>query len=113
MDIRNFGPGTEFENLLIRMGIAIPDCQQCLARKILMNSLGPNGCRQQREPLLVELRAAAAQFRWQVKLTAVAKALRHGIVLNVLDPVASLFDKAIERAEAKQRSNYHSETPPT
>lgn len=80
----------------------MPESCNCNALRSEMNALGVDGCRRMRDHLLVQLRDNAAHVPWTSYATATVAAVRTGIAwrLNPLDPVGSLLDEAIRRAES-------------
>lgn len=92
--------GTHLEKLISQIGIQPNAACSCVSLKSRMNAWEIQGCRDNREAILLELRANAAQYGWLGKITAARKAVETGIAwhVNWLDPLPGLLDLAIERA---------------
>lgn len=98
------GPGTELSKLLSTFGIKPrADCS-CNLLINTMDSLGPAGCRQNKEKLLKLMRKNQDKYGWGSYLKAGFNAVRTGWVfkLNPLDPLPQLFDEAVRLAEQNQ-----------
>ena len=98
------GPGTELSRLLSSLGIKPrADCSCNLLIKT-MDSLGPEGCRQNKEKLLKLMQKNQDKYGWGSYLRAGFNAVRTGWVfkLNPLNPLPGLFDEAIRLAEQDQ-----------
>lgn len=95
------GPGTELSNLLSEFGIKPRTGCSCNLLIDTMNSLGPNGCRANKEKLLKLMRKNQDKYGWGTYLRAGFNAVRTGWVfkLNPIDPLPQLFDEAVRRAE--------------
>ncbi len=98
------GPGTELSNLLSEFGIKPRTGCSCNLLIDTMNSLGPEGCKQNKEKLLTLMRENQDKYGWGTYLRAGFNAVRTGWVfkLNPMDPLPQLFDEAIKRAEQDQ-----------
>ena len=107
-------PGTEFHNLALQLGIRDKPSCSCKALRRDMDRLGVAGCRAQRDRLLSVIRQNYQQVTSAEKVMAAARAVSSGLALtiNPLDPVGSLFDEAVRRAEAAE-SNPSSAAPVT
>jgi hypothetical protein len=95
------GPGTELKKIFAAFGISpSADCQ-CDAMVTQMNIWGPAGCEDHRGEILAHLNNAYAQLNpsWTEKSAMAAKALALGIIINPLDPAASVLDAAVARAK--------------
>lgn len=102
VDIDN-GVGTEFAALVARLGFeAGPQCR-CKALMNRMNAIGVDGCRRERDLFVATIRDNAKAWGWGSFAVAIAKAVVTGLALQIdpTDPIGSLFDLAIERAEEK------------
>ena len=95
------GPGTEFRRLLEQLGIRPATTCNCTDRMLRMNALGPAGCRRERERLLEEIRAAADGYGLVPTALAGLRAIATGLAarISLVDPIGSLFDEAVRRAE--------------
>jgi hypothetical protein len=97
--------GLEFSRLTATLDIPSKCGGLCekLARE--MNVLGIEGCKEKRERLLGELRETYKLYDWTDKLRAGFNAVASGLALKLvsLDPLAAMFDLALERAEEKAR----------
>lgn len=94
------GPGTEYELLAKEFGVKPVKSCSCTSLKSRMNRLGVHGCRNEREDLIQKLK----ENYTQLSLADKAKALVTGGLpawMNPLDPVASMFEEAVRRAEQK------------
>ncbi len=100
----NKGPGTELSKLLSTFGIKPKANCSCNLLISTMDSLGPAGCRQNKEKLLGLMRKNQDKYGWGSYLRAGFNAIKTGWVfkLNPLDPLPQLFDEAIRRAEQDQ-----------
>lgn len=98
---RSKGPGSELSNLLGSLGIKPKANCSCNLLISTMDSLGPAGCRQNKEKLLGLMRENQDKYGWGTYLRAGFNAVRTGWVfkLNPLDPLPQLFDEAIRLAE--------------
>lgn len=97
------GPGTEFGALVAQLGFESgPQCS-CKALMARMNAIGVEGCRREREPIVAAIRDNAKAWGWGSFAVAAAKAVVTGLVIHIdpTDPIGSLVDLAIARAEAK------------
>lgn len=96
------GPGTELSALIAELGGQASQGCGCdsLARR--MDAGGVTWCRENREEILVALRAAASKWGIGDWLAAAVKPVAWR--LNPLDPCGSLLDLAIERASQPQRT---------
>jgi len=94
------GPGTELTALLASLGIAPLSNCPCKARACQMDAWGPAGCREHRAVIIGWLNES---WNWKAAAGAARQAVVSGLAtrLNPLDPVGSLVDEAIRRAEAK------------
>ena len=103
------GAGSEFAALVAELGITMPDNCTCKALKNQMDMQGPAWCRDNKPQLEVQIKANAGKWGWTEKLANIAtagwKSITTGLALkiNPLDPIPSLFDEAVRRAEVKER----------
>lgn len=100
----DFGPGTELTKILADLGAKPVTACGCKAKAAAMNRLGVDGCRREREKIVVWLAKAYHKLDW----ASAAQAMMAGVIsawslkLNPLDPLGSLVDLAIERASATE-----------
>lgn len=102
--INGTGVGSQLWSLLSRLGIQhTADCS-CVLLAEAMNSLGPQGCREQYNKLLGLMKKNQKKYGWSTYLRAGANAVLLGWIfkLNPLDPLPGLLNKAIELAEQDQ-----------
>ena len=98
------GPGSQLWHLFEKLGIQHrPDCS-CLLLADIMNGLGSEGCREQRDNLLKLMRKNQKKYGWADYLRAGTNMVMLGWMfkLNPLDPLSGLLDKAIALAEEQQ-----------
>lgn len=69
-----------------------------------MNRWGTAGCRERREEIVTHLQKQAEKFGWTGLLYVAARTIGSGLAfrLSLIDPIGSLVDEAIRRAEAKE-----------
>lgn len=102
--VPDFGPGNEFKALTDSIKMEPKAGCTCEALRLRMNALGVAGCRADRDNLLNDLRENYNRYsRWE-KFQAACRAVRTGLAFEIdpRDPIGSLFDEAVRRAEAKQ-----------
>lgn len=93
------GPGAHLKAILAGLGLKpAKDCG-CDKRAAEMDAWGPAGCREHRAEIVAWLDEQRAKASWSEKLVAAAKAMTAGLPINLLDPMGSLVDEAIRRAE--------------
>ena len=97
------GPGSQLWKLLEEdFGIEHkPNCP-CLKTAEDMNRLGAVGCKRERARIVSVLKDGQALYSWREVIAAGLKATTTGglTYVNILDPLGSLCDEAIRRAEA-------------
>lgn len=96
------GPGTELKARLAELGITDTDDCGCDAKVCQMDRWGVAGCREHRRDIVGWLKAQQMRRGWGAKLTAAAVAVRQPW-FRLLDPLGSLVDEALRRAEEKER----------
>jgi len=99
--LKGTGPGSQLWRLFSRLGIQhTADCS-CVLLADIMNSLGPQGCREQRDKLLKLMRKNKKKYGWDDTLKAAKNVIVLGWLfkINPLDPLSSLLDEAIKLAE--------------
>lgn len=101
---RENGPGSQLWKLLKKLGIRDnPNCS-CMMVATLMNELGPEGCRTNRDRLLFLIKKNQESYGWSSYFKAGTLAIFKGqFYINPFDPVSSLFDKAVRLAEEQQQ----------
>lgn len=99
------GPGTEFKGLAESLGMKPVAGCSCAALRAEMDALGVSGCRRDRDRLLKAARLNYAEYSIWAKFKAAVRLPTSGLLLkiNPADPVGSLFDEAVRRAEASSR----------
>lgn len=95
-------PGRELAKLIKELGVKI-DCKACSELAYKMRVWGVDGCREHRSELVKEISSRLGDVSW---FTRIAAATRAAFTFNIdlLDPVGSLVDEAIRRAEASTPS---------
>jgi hypothetical protein len=98
------GPGSQLWNMLADdFGIDHkPNCP-CLSTAERMNSLGPEGCKENRRELIRAIKEGKALYSWRETVFAAIKGTASGAIIsyiNPFDPLGSLIDEAVRRAEA-------------
>jgi hypothetical protein len=105
------GVGTTLTKLFEQFGISkeesIPKgcggtCDQWIQ---LMNSWGPEGCRQRRKMIVKRLDEMKSAMTWKAKLKAVAAALTSSFKPNPLDISGSFLDEAIRIQTVRDNSS--------
>lgn len=96
------GPGTELHKLTAQLKLPRKSGCTCAALERRMDLLGVEGCREHRAELLAELTKNFQLYDAKDKLTAAWHSLTTGLAvrINPLDPLGSLLDLAINRAES-------------
>lgn len=97
------GPGTELMALLHGLGIEPPPDCPCHEHAEQMDRWGVDRCRANRETIIGWLNEARAEWGWGAFILPGVRTLVSGLAfqLSIRDPVGSLVDEAIERAERK------------
>lgn len=93
------GPGTELKKLLAALGLKAGDCA-CESRALRMDREGAAWCRANRAEIVAWLDAERKRRGWWEAAKAAARAVAGDFMPNPLDPLGSLLDEAIRRAEA-------------
>lgn len=95
------GPGTRFRQLLSELNLKLPGCEGCQGTMARMNRAGVDGCKKNRAVFLTEIKSRAKSVTFQKKLVAAWMSLKTGLCwsINPLDPIGSLYDLAVNRAE--------------
>lgn len=105
---KGYGPGTELVQLIESLGIHAPPNCSCKKTARMMDEIGPDGCRRDREKIIQALEANYAKMGLGEKLANYArggiKSLFNGLAwkINPTDQFGSLVDEAIRRAEDKE-----------
>ena len=98
------GPGTELKALLASLGLTPASGCDCNARAAQMNAWGVAGCRERRAEIVAWLREQATKASWSLAAVAAWKALKgFRRWFRVRDPLGSIVDEAIRRAEGKEK----------
>ena len=94
-------PGNELMELLKSLGIPARWCEGCKGRAAMMNQNGIVWCRENRATIVGWLAEQRDSVDWITQASVAAKMLTTGVYLlvNPLDPLGSLVDIAIMRAE--------------
>lgn len=99
------GPGTELKELLASIGLTPQGCR-CESRVQQMNKWGIEGCRNptNRDYIVNWLRTEEKKRGWAEKLKAGLLTITTGLAseLSLTDPLGSLVDVAISRAEKRR-----------
>jgi len=95
------GPGSQLWHLFSRLGIQHTAECSCVLLADIMNSLGPQGCREQRAKLLKLMYKNKKKYGWHDTLKAAKNLIVLGWLfkINPMDPLSSLLDEAIKLAE--------------
>ena len=99
--ISGSGVGSNLWRLLEQLGIKHdPECS-CILLALLMNELGPEGCRQNAPHLLKLMRKNQKRFGWGTRIRAASRIVSNGMVfsINPLAPLKSLLGIAIKQTE--------------
>lgn len=93
------GPGTELKKMTAELGAKY--CSSCEGTAHWMDTLGVEGCRRERAAIVERINANRKKLPWVDQLELAAKAVTHVFEwqLSPLDPIGSLVDEAIRRAE--------------
>lgn len=99
------GPGTEITAMFKALGAEPKPGCLCAVRADQMDRLGIDGCREHRAEVLGWLREAYDVTGWAERFKAARLALTTGLAFKIdwRDPLSSLLDEAIRRAEAAER----------
>lgn len=97
------GPGTELKAILDSLDIQPHKGCACGDKVREMDAWGVDGCRLRREQIVQWLSESRAKLGWGGRLKAAFTAVGSGLALelNPVDPLGSLVDLAIRRAEEK------------
>lgn len=99
------GPGTEMMELTRQLGVeTVPGCS-CKSTAATMDKLGVDGCRRRINELVLQVEANWDSWGWKKQLVAVTKAAwkAAGLGVNPTDPVRSLIELALHRAEQAEK----------
>jgi hypothetical protein len=99
------GPGAELKTLLAEMGVTEQSGCGCGSRALQMDAWGVEGCKARRAEIVAWLAEQQKARGWGATLAAGLKAITSGLAfsLDPLDPLGSLVDEAIRRAEGKEK----------
>lgn len=97
------GPGTELKKLLESLGVTMPPNCDCNAHMAEMNRNGVAWCQANRAKVMEWLAEGRKQTAWRTQLGAALRGVANGLTgswsPNPTDPLGSLVDEAIRRAE--------------
>ena len=100
------GPGKEMELLLKELSVPTKSggCNSCHKIARQMNAWGVEGCRKNMDRLVKHFRTHIKDYSWMERLKAAAMAVATGLAfqLDWLNPIPSLINEAIRRAEVKK-----------
>lgn len=99
------GPGKELYDIFKQLDIPEPPGCGCKAKAAQMNVWGVAGCREHFEEIVVWLRQSYTDVGYLQRATAAKNAVASGLAfsINPFDPVPSLINEAIRRAEEQSR----------
>ncbi len=86
--------------LLASLGVVTTNACSCKGRAKQMDQWGVQGCRSNRDEIVKWLQEEQDKRGWAATLSAAVMIAVNGLPLNPLDPMGSLVDEAIRRAEA-------------
>ena len=88
--------------MLAELGIDPGPSCPCRRRMRQMDEWGVEGCREHREEIIGWLREGQERYGWGARITAGWRAVVSGLAwrINPGDPLGSLVDEAVRRAEA-------------
>jgi hypothetical protein len=97
------GPGTELTTIFKSLGIAPAASCGCQSKADQMDAWGIAGCRVNRPQIIGWMTAAYDTTSWLTRAKAACAAGANGLAckLDWSDPIGSLVDEAIRRAEAR------------
>lgn len=99
-------PGTEMLSLTAELGIVSPASCGCKSTAAMMDRLGVSECRARSADLRMMIAAGWETWGWKDKLKAVAASAwkAAGLGVNPTDPVRDLVEIALDRADAKLKT---------
>jgi hypothetical protein len=99
-------PGTEMLQVTSELGIETYEGCGCKSVAAAMDVLGVEGCRRRRNELILQIDAGLEGWGWSQKLKAATAAMWKavGMGVSVTDPVVSLFEISVDRAEKKAKA---------
>lgn len=91
------------KKLLTELGIKSQLCEGCTGFAKWMDSVGVDGCRKERAKIVERLAKQKESSTWLTQATVATRLFTTGLILSIdpRDPLGSLVDIAISRAEAK------------
>lgn len=106
------GPGWHLKTMLAEVTTAKLDCR-CESTAAWMDSLKVVGCRKKRAEIITRINQNRAAWSWveQIEIAAAIAAHAFDWHLSPLDPIGSLVDEAIRRAEAEATAVIESQLP--
>jgi hypothetical protein len=90
------GPGSHLKEVIAGLGLSAWEGCRCEAAAHQMNVWGVEGCKEHRQEIIEWLKEAYRRLSWKDCLTAAVSAFPF---VSLLDPIGSLVDEAIRRAE--------------
>jgi hypothetical protein len=98
------GPGTELKLMLEQLGFWTDETCRCKRRVRYMNFIGVRGCREKRDEIVGWLKGEMESQKWaKLGLAALKGMMLSGQMnLRMTDPLGSLVDEALRRAELKE-----------
>lgn len=105
-------PGTELMLLLKSLGVQPKEGCSCRKVASQMDFDGVDKCRERREDYLQQLKNNAAHYGWSDFIKAGFKSLISGLAFQItaIDPLSSLFDLALTKAEENEFTAKRSRT---
>ncbi len=99
--INGNGVGSHLWRLLEKFGVVHDSECSCILLALLMNDLGPEGCRQNKPHLLKLMKKNQRNFGWAVHVRAGARVVtsRWAFKINPFNPLSSLINLAIKLTE--------------
>lgn len=93
------GPGVQLKFIFQELGFEA--CGICGEWICKMEQWGPDGCREHASEIIARLREAADKLSWGERFKLLGRTVSTGWVVKVnwLDPLPSLLNEAIQRAE--------------
>lgn len=95
------GPGDELREIFASMGIKPKNTCKCSATIQWMNEIGVDGCKKDRDVVVREIYAGIESYSASDIVLSLAGSVKTGLFMMIspLDPIGSLYDEAVRRAE--------------